>query len=167
MKHVLDALESKLKGIEPITLPFRWTVTGSRDAPEELWRPVVFEMVRLVREYLDPCQARPLSRCTHVRLAHGCARGVDGWFDQACKSVGWQPRRYPVRREDWMRFGGYAGQRRNGFMLRAELPHLCTALVHNSSRGATGCANEALAMGIPVLRVTEEDLLLPPRCVTL
>lgn len=163
MKAALDALEDKLRGIEPITLPFRWTMTGSRDAPEEVWRPFVLRMVLTVKQYLDPCYGRPAKRgCPHVRPSHGAARGVDTWFDDACRMAGWKPVRFPVPERDWERFGRYAGHRRNGFMLRSELPHLCTALVHNSSRGATGCADTALSMGLPVLRYTEEELLMPP-----
>lgn len=162
MKQILDRLESQLQAIEPIRLPFRWTLTGSRNAPEDLWHPVVIAMTLLVKRYLDPCHTRPLKRCCHVLPSHGGARGMDTWFDQACRSAGWNPTKYEVSQEEWNRFGGYAGARRNGFMLRAERPHLCTALVHNSSRGSTGCAMEARTLGIPVLQVTEEDLLAPP-----
>lgn len=161
MKLAIERLESQLQALEPVQLPFRWTLTGSRRAPQDLWLPVVTRMVRLVKEYLDPCWTRQRKVCTHVRPSHGAALGMDTWFNTVCRAAGWTPVTYPVSQADWARFGGYAGPRRNGIMLRAERPHLCTALVHNSSRGSTGCAMEARSLGISTLVLTEEDLLMP------
>jgi hypothetical protein len=161
VKLAIERLESKLQALEPLQLPFHWTLTGTRAAPEDEWRPVVIRMVQLVKEYLDPCHTRPLKRCTHVRPSHGGAIGMDSWFHDACRAAGWLPRVYPVKRDEWRMYGGHAGAMRNHRMLVAERPHLCTALVHNASRGATGCANEALTLGYPVLRITEEELRIP------
>lgn len=157
----LDELEARLRTVEPAPVPFHLTLTGSRDAPEQMWRPVIRSCLELIRDYLDPCVHWQRDRCRHIRPAHGAARGMDTWFDEECRRMHWTPKRYPVESAEWSRFGGYAGHRRNKIMMDNEQPHLVLALIHHRSRGSTGAALYARSQGFAVLQVDEQDAELP------
>lgn len=154
MKGYLDALEDILRGVPRIAPSIRprlrvvWT--ASREWPRDMGH-----VAALVGSALYEHSGRD------VQLAHGCARGGDQLAEALITHYRWTPRRYPVSGREWKIYGGYAGHQRNARMLEAEQPELVVALIWNRSRGATGCADNATARGIPVLRVDEELALLP------
>jgi ABC-type Fe3+-hydroxamate transport system substrate-binding protein len=86
---------------------------------------------------------------------------VDKAADRIARSRRWQVMPYPVSQREWNVYGGVAGHQRNARMLDAEQPDLVLALIWNRSRGATGCADNALGRGIPVVRIDQELALIP------
>lgn len=153
MRGYLDALEDILQGVGRGTIGrgLRLVVTGSRDG----WEPAPAPLIACF-DVIAGWYGRD------VRLAHGAARGVDTAADRMARTRRWpQPMRYPVSDREWQVYGKVAGHQRNARMLEAELPDLVLALIWNRSRGATGCADNALARGIPVLRIDEELAQLP------
>lgn len=148
----LDALEVALQGVHSATRGrfLRLTFTGSRDWPVE-HAPVLEGMFQLVQQHY----------ARRVRLAHGKARGADLLADKLGRRHGWQIMPYPVSSREWNTYGGYAGHQRNARMLETEAPDLVIALTWRRSRGATGCADNATARGITVVRVDDELALLP------
>jgi hypothetical protein len=154
VKGYLDALEDILqrstntRSIDRL----RVTVTGSRDGWPPTPRPLVLSL-GVVYDWFG----------RDVRLAHGKARGVDAAADRIARGRGWQVMPYPVKSHEWDVYGGQAGHMRNARMLEAEQPHLVLALIWRGSRGSTGCADNATARGIPVVRIDEELALLPRR----
>lgn len=152
MKGYLDALEEVLQGIAGSTAgrPLRLVVTGSRDGWGDQPAALIHSL-GLVYDWHN----------RYVRLGHGNARGIDTAAARFGRAHRWQIMPYPVRRQEWMTYGGSAGHQRNARMLEAERPDLVLALIWMRSRGSTGCADNALARGIPVLRIDEELALLP------
>lgn len=151
MRGYLDALEAILQGVQvPYGDKLHVTVTGSRDGWERTPAPLVWSL-GMVWDWFG----------RDVRLSHGKARGVDAAADRIARARGWDVMPYPVRREEWARYGGWAGHQRNARMIDAERPKLVLALIWRASRGSTGCADNAAARGIPVVRIDEELALLP------
>lgn len=128
----------------------RIVFTGSRDLPPDMLPviPIMFETVHL-----------HFGR--NVRLAHGRARGADHFADVHARRFRWKVQPYPVARGDWDRYGGYAGQKRNGEMLTQEAPDLVLATQYRRSSGTGGCVMDALTRGISVVLVDEELARLP------
>lgn len=87
--------------------------------------------------------------CRIHRLAHGSASGVDEFAKR------WA-RRYNVDcigyDAEWNKYGRSAGPRRNGHMLRVEDPDVVIAFTGGS--GTQNCVEQAVGMGIPVVRTT-------------
>lgn len=157
MRGYLDALEDILQGVASSTAGRRLkvVVTGSRDG----WEPTPAALARSFETLY-------VWYGSNVRLAHGGARGVDMAADRLARAHRWQVATYRVTRREWATVGGYAGHQRNARMLQTEAPDLVLALIWRGSRGATGCAHNALARGIPVL-VIDEELAQIPRCDSL
>jgi hypothetical protein len=130
--------------------------TGSRDLPSEM-RPPIAIMFELVNLHFG----------RDVRLAHGGARGADEFADVMGRRYRWQIEPYPVPRADWDRYGGWAGQRRNGLMLTQEGPDVVLGVQWRNSSGTGGCARDALSRGIHTVLVTEELAQLPRARATL
>jgi hypothetical protein len=154
VKGYLDALEDILRGVAPsvgTARPLRLTVTGSRDG----WVPIpptpLVECFRTVYDWYG----------RDVRLGHGAARGIDMAADALGRRARWQIMPYKVTSAEWTTYKGYAGHRRNARMLEAEAPDLVLAFIWRGSRGSTGCADNATARGIPVIRIDEELALIP------
>lgn len=143
----LDALEDALQGVAGSTAgrKLRLVVTGSRRG----WPVTPLALVLSLGVVYD-WYGRD------VRLAHGAARGVDQAADRIARPRGWQVMPYPVRKDEWAIHGGYAGHQRNARMIEAEQPDLVLALIWRGSRGSTGCADNAAARGIRVVRIDEE-----------
>ena len=144
--------------------------TGSRLIDPDEWTPAIRACFELIAGFCDcPDGRRGQYACGCIRLIHGQAKGADDIADWDATSRGWPVRKWPVRRDAWLVNGGYAGHLRNRDMVDeaarvAERLHaqvLCTAFIHNESRGASGCAAYAQLSGIPTLRVTTEDLWIP------
>lgn len=147
----LDELEDLFRLVRPNANRLRLTVTGSREWPEETGAYVVGSLFGVVQAHYG----------RFVRLAHGKARGVDAWADRIGHTLFWQVMPYPVSRREWAAHGGWAGHQRNARMLEIEQPDLVITMIHNASRGSTGCRDNALARGIPTLTVDDERALLP------
>jgi hypothetical protein len=148
----LDELEYQLQLVRPNAVAdrLRLVITSSRDWPSDTCTQVTHALFSSIRSAYG----------RYVRLAHGDAVGGD----QIAKHIGndfrWTVKPYPVSDAEWLAFGGYAGHQRNARMLEAEQPDLVIALIHNRSRGATGCRDNALARGIPTVTVDDELALL-------
>lgn len=145
-------------------------VTGSRLVDDAEWTPAIRNCFdRIAGVCSCPDARRGQYACGCIRLIHGQADGVDRIADALARQRGWPVRRWPVKRNDWLLNGGYAGHLRNRDMVNearkvAERLHaqvLCTAFIHNASRGASGCASYAQLSGVATLRVTDDDLWIP------
>jgi hypothetical protein len=147
----LDELERTLQLVRRSAVLDRLRIvwTASREWPEE-HNNVGYGLLSLVVAHYG----------RYVRLAHGAARGGDQVAARFGPRQGWRMVPYPVGPQEWERFGGWAGHRRNAFMIEAERPDLVIALIYRGSRGATGCADNAAARGVPVLRIDEELALI-------
>lgn len=143
----LDLLEEKFQQVRRSAVLDRLRVvwTASREWPEEL-NGVGYGLLSCVHSHYG----------AYVRLAHGAARGGDQIAARFGPRHSWRMVPYPVASREWERFGGWAGHQRNARMIELERPDLVIALIYQGSRGATGCADNATARGIPVLRVDEE-----------
>lgn len=124
--------------------PRRILVTGSRN-----WADVHAVVDAL--EVLDAfCSPHP------VTLVHGGAPGADTFADAwaRCHSPRWTVEAHPAR---WATHGVGAGPVRNRQMVQAGAD-LCLAFIRNRSRGASGCAALAQAVGIPTWFCRAESL---------
>ena len=148
----LDELEDHFRLVRPSAVAdrLRLTVTGSRDWPPDTGPFILRSLFELIHAHYG----------RFVRLAHGQARGVDAWADRLGRALDWQIMPYPVSAREWRVNGGYAGHQRNARMLETEQPDLVIAMIHNASRGSTGCRDNALARGIPTLTVDDELALI-------
>ena len=110
------------------------------------------------RAYADWSRARQVLDIVHRRypislLVHGAAMGADSIADSWAKDRGVQRRAFPM---DYMKWGGAAGDIRNGQMLREARPNMVIAFP-----GGAGTANmieKARAARVPVLRVAPRNL---------
>lgn len=134
---------------------FRVVVTGNRHADGNVWRPVVWRCMGLIRARIDP---RPL------RVAQGGATGIDRlamlWTLRqhiARPDRVEEPHTYPVRREQWRQIGRGAGHARNGLMLDSEQPDLVLA-INAGSPGTENCLTQASRRGLVTVRITVNDL---------
>lgn len=148
----LDALEELLQGVASSTAgrKLRLVVTGSRDG----WEPRPLALMLSLGVIYD-WYGRD------VRLGHGKARGIDTAADTIGRSHSWEIHPYPVDQWDWQLHGRMAGHLRNARMLDAEQPDVLLAFIWRGSRGSTGCADNATARGIKVLRIDEELARIP------
>jgi YspA, cpYpsA-related SLOG family len=88
-------------------------------------------------------------------IVHGGAPGVDNAFATACHELGIMAEPHVA---DWYRLGNIAGPARNREMVEAGAD-LCIAL-HRSietSKGTKDCVRQALAAGIPIWLVEDEQ----------
>lgn len=121
----------------------RILVTGSRDWPDEDWRP----LDDVLRE-INPDNGRD-----HW-LIHGNARGVDLMAENLAYARGWQVHRVKAK---WAEHGRAAGFIRNQEMVDMT-PDVCVVFRKNMSRGATDCGNRAVKAGIKTYWIEYEDL---------
>jgi hypothetical protein len=95
---------------------------------------------------------RQLARCREqypgAVLVHGDAPGADRIAAAIWQSWGLPTEPHPA---DWATHGRAAGPRRNTAMVTAGAAE-CLAFIRNHSRGATHCAHQAEAAGIPTIR---------------
>lgn len=119
----------------------RVLVTGSRTWTDK-------DLIR--QKLLGGKQARGAS----YTVVHGaCPQGADRMVDEITAELGLAVERHPA---DWKKHGNRAGFVRNAEMV-ATRPDFCLAFIHNSSRGATMCADLADKAGIPTYRFLEES----------
>jgi hypothetical protein len=120
-----------------------------RDSHEmrTIWAPVTRSVV-----YLVVARRRPRI----VRLAQGGARGIDRWAAHYGRRAGASvPSAYLP---DWD-LGRQAGPIRNEFMLSTEAPDLVIGIqTRRHSPGTIDCLKQAQALGLPWVKITEEDL---------
>lgn len=121
----------------------RILVTGSRDWPD--W-PLIGQALDEAQRYLT----KVLELSGPITLIHGGAAGADHMADVEAGLRGWRVEVYPA---DWKRGRG-AGIMRNLEMINLGAD-ICLAFIHNSSRGASHCADAAETAGILVWRYRE------------
>jgi len=147
-------LRAALAGIGYLTpgAPFRLTTTGSRRGFEHgIWESVVRDILTLV-------DSRHGQR--GVRHSHGDAIGMDRLCGRVGAELGFQVVDYSVRPRDFAIWGAAAPLHRDEFMISTEMPDLVVALFAVlPSNGTAHTAGFAQERGIPVVRVTYEDLL--------
>ena len=84
-------------------------------------------------------------------LAHGdCELGVDQLAELWAIDHGITPVHFPITSEEWARYGGYAGPRRNGIMLKTFRPEAVVGLWDGVSTGTKNCVEQARVMLTPV-----------------
>lgn len=144
------------------TGPFVLLVSGSRDgdygAPLEadIWEPVVENVLRMVAAR----EARARFVDQPRRLRHGAARGIDLLAARIAPRFHWLPQPYPVAAAEWNARKD-AGHRRNARMVDDGVDLTVAFLAHTRSNGTRGCATYSAGRGVPTVRITWEDLLLP------
>ena len=129
-------------------IPYRIIVTGSREWHDE-----------------DAVKAalRPWWRGGHTTLVHGDCHiynrrtrryepaGADAIADRLWRQAGGTVEPWPVKPEDWKRFGKSAGPRRNSLMVEAGADHVIAFVpTDREARGTLGCVDLARKAGIPV-----------------
>ena len=103
---------------------------------------------------------------TRINIIHGGARGADNLLAAVFTQEDKTPVKYevdgrlfdvvvsefPISKQDWEKYGGRAGPRRNALMLDQE-PDVVFAFWRASlkSDGTINCVSQAAARGIPVL----------------
>lgn len=88
---------------------------------------------------------------TTITVVHGkCRKGADDIADDFARQLGWNIEAHPA---DWERYGKRAGFVRNAEMVAAGAD-VCLAFIHNNSKGATMCADQAEKAGILTHRFT-------------
>jgi YspA, cpYpsA-related SLOG family len=92
-----------------------------------------------------------------LTIIHGGAAGVDNAFDVACRELGIVAEAHLA---DWRGLGNTAGPQRNREIVQAGAD-LCIAL-HRSletSKGTKDCVRQALAAGVPVYLIEDEQAI--------
>jgi hypothetical protein len=97
---------------------------------------------------------RLMNRYGEIKIIHGCCRGVDLSFAEACESLFVLTEEHPA---DWSR-GKREGPDRNLRMIKSE-PDFVIAFHRNirESRGTANCVEQALVHKLKVYLVYNED----------
>lgn len=102
----------------------------------------------------------------NIYLVHGDADGMDTACKTVCEPWGWIPIPFPCTKEDWARYPKYAGNKRNGDMVKFILDtiqpgdfRICCAFPCPKSRGTWDCVQQAFNADFPI-QVT--PYLMPP-----
>lgn len=140
--------------------PFVLLVSGSREAEYDVWEPVIEDVLRMVAVR---ARSRPSWSEHPPLLRHGAARGVDTWASGLARRFHLTPDPYPVTPEEWAVDRKGAGHGRNRRMVDAGADLTVAFIAHSRSNGTRGCAAYSKGKGIPTVRITYEDLLLPWR----
>lgn len=88
-------------------------------------------------------------------LIHGGAPGVDSFAAQWARANQIDQDPHRVSNEEWIRYGNYAGLRRNGAMLEASKPDVVMAF--EGGRGTTDMVVRATRGGYPVCATWLDD----------
>lgn len=133
----------------------RVLVTGSRD-----WTDALMIRRALLTVNAAHCPAPFV-------LVHGAARGADRIAASCADRLGWEVEPHPVSKQQWTRIGKAAGFYRNRRMVQRGavvclafiLPctdFQCTRSEPHGTHGASGCADLARHVGIPVWEYDSE-----------
>lgn len=121
-----------------MTFDYRVLVTGSRDWTDQ-------HRIEVDLSIWQDANA--------VLITGACPTGADRIAEEIWTSWGQPIERYPA---DWKTHGKAAGPLRNAEMVNAGAD-ICLAYIRAGSRGASNCADLAIAAGIVTLRRTEDD----------
>ena len=113
---------------------FRVIIAGGRE----------FNQYEMLKQYCDEM----LKHKTNICVVSGAARGADALGEQYAKEKGYPINLYPVTNQDWQKYSGYAGHRRNQKM--ADNADALIAFWDSRSSGTADMIKRARKAGLPV-----------------
>lgn len=85
-------------------------------------------------------------------IIHGATKGLDSLVEKVCLELKINTKKYPVTNEDWIKYGKYAGQRRNKIMLD-ENPSISAIIVFPGGKGTAGMKQYAIQKKYKVIEI--------------
>lgn len=137
MRKINRNSERDIEIISNFKRPIVAIFSGDRDATYE-FRPLVESVIKNLPK--------------GSIVVHGGCQGIDMIADEYAKMYGYPTREYEVTDDDWIKYGKYAGPRRNVMMLMKEYPDVvyCFHPDIKYSRGTKNMIYESQKRGVKV-----------------